>query len=55
MTNPSNNKLKNLENKLRFLTLTYISIIDNAIFQIAEDNPKYNKDKKTIFLEPVIL
>ncbi len=45
MTNSPINKLKNLEDKLIFLTLTYISIIDNSIRQIAEDNSfGYNKN-----------
>jgi len=45
MTNSPINKLKNLEDKLSFLTLTYISIIDNSIRQIAEDRRfGYNKN-----------
>jgi hypothetical protein len=45
-----NDKLKLLEDKLRFLTLTYISIVDNAIRQIAEKKLGYNQDKeKDIF------
>lgn len=46
----NNSKLKLLEDKLRFLTLTYITIVDNAIRQIAEKKLGYNQDKeKDIF------
>ena len=40
-----NDKLKLLEEKVSFLTLTYISIVDNAIRQIAEKELGYNQDK----------
>ena len=40
-----NDKIKLFEDKLRFLTLTYISIVDNAIRQIAEKELGYNQDK----------